>query len=319
MVMSMPYLAKIKLLRHIATPIREPSSAPLNISVRGSIITVEGDDKDGVDSVLRHLADSLERSGEFVVRVMTGPKEPNGKIDLKEFLFEVASWHEKSTEMINFITKVGTELEGKENTSKTQSNVHKDTADADKMDVDETAQSGPDEGEIVEGARKDPNESGRRLRARELERNTEGRNQSIDRESERRRLSEHTEKVRKIPLLLISNYLLHASNAWACAVPIDDAYSPPDHWQWVATLWRGIVGADMTVYVKSADKEDRMSALSGENWASVRPTVDIIEGVGVLIVKTAKEGGIEEGAARRVAFEVGEWARATAANACKGA
>jgi HMG box factor len=32
-------------------------------------------------------------------------------------------------------------------------------------------------------------------------------------------------------------------------VPIADAYAPVDHWQWMATLWRGIVGADLVVYV----------------------------------------------------------------------
>lgn len=41
------------------------------------------------------------------------------------------------------------------------------------------------------------------------------------------------------------------SDAAAVAIPINDAYAPVDHWQWMATLWRGIVGADLVIYVKA--------------------------------------------------------------------
>jgi HMG box factor len=54
----------------------------------------------------------------------------------------------------------------------------------------------------------------------------------------------------KLPIALLpSGFSLTLSDRFACAVPISDAYAPIDHWQWMATLWRGIVGADLVVYV----------------------------------------------------------------------
>jgi hypothetical protein len=315
MVMSMPYLAKIKLLRRIATPLKAPSPASPSLHVRGSIITVESDDKDSIGGVLRHLAELLRRSGEFDVRVVAGPNLPNGKVGLREFLLEVASWHRKTTEMINFITGVKVD-ESEQNTVKSTAISRKDSEDVDKMEVDNGAEeSDLEEGEIIEEHRKQARDNRRSLRAREIERKREQIKQQRDREAEKLRKSEQLEKERKIPLILISNYILHASDAWASAIPINDAYSPSDHWQWIATLWRGIVGADITVYVKSVDKEEPPSASSVENWVSTKPTIDIREDIGVLVVKKEKEGKAEDGAIRRVAFEVGEWVRAGAAHA----
>jgi len=107
----------------------------------------------------------------------------------------------------------------------------------------------------------------------------------------------------KIPLLVIPHYTLHTSNVWASALPINDTYSPADHWQWVATLWRGIVGPDFTVYVRSSEDPPDTAAPPGFS----RPAVEIREDLGTFIVKGG--GKVEEGSVRRVAFELGEWAR----------
>ena len=45
-------------------------------------------------------------------------------------------------------------------------------------------------------------------------------------------------------------YSLTQSDRFASALCVADAYQPDDHWRWVATLWRGIVGPDLTIYVK---------------------------------------------------------------------
>jgi len=107
----------------------------------------------------------------------------------------------------------------------------------------------------------------------------------------------------KIPLLVIPRYTLHTSNVWASALPINDTYSPADHWQWVATLWRGIVGPDFTVYVRSSEDPPDTAAPPGFS----RPAVEIREDLGTFIMKGG--GKVEEGSVRRVAFELGEWAR----------
>ena len=38
-------------------------------------------------------------------------------------------------------------------------------------------------------------------------------------------------------------------------MPIDDNFSPPAHWQWFATLWRGSVGPDITIVIRGIDEE----------------------------------------------------------------
>jgi hypothetical protein len=38
-------------------------------------------------------------------------------------------------------------------------------------------------------------------------------------------------------------------------MPISDGFSPPAHWQWFATLWRGSIGPDITIVIKGVDDE----------------------------------------------------------------
>ncbi|OAG05303.1 uncharacterized protein CC84DRAFT_1094566 [Paraphaeosphaeria sporulosa] len=101
------------------------------------------------------------------------------------------------------------------------------------------------------------------------------------------------------PVLILPSYQLRASDVYASRIPIQDVYSPMDHWQWMATLWRGTVGPDLTIYIKSADKESREGG----------KLVEVNEEVRCMTV--VKEGGGEfrEAALRRVGFEVGEWVR----------
>ncbi|KAF2860874.1 hypothetical protein K470DRAFT_196811, partial [Piedraia hortae CBS 480.64] len=110
------------------------------------------------------------------------------------------------------------------------------------------------------------------------------------------------------PIALIPNFSLHASNVFACKIVIGphDAYSPTDHWQWTATQWRGIVGPDVTIYLKDSTED-----VAGNGKAAVE-----ITGGGNLIVVTRKVGGEKEklgldaSTLRRLSFELGEWIRA---------
>ncbi|KAG8531078.1 uncharacterized protein KY384_004435 [Bacidia gigantensis] len=55
---------------------------------------------------------------------------------------------------------------------------------------------------------------------------------------------------------LVPGWHLTHTDSFAARVPITDAYSPMDHWQWHATLWRGTVGADVTVAVQASVPEE---------------------------------------------------------------
>lgn len=104
-------------------------------------------------------------------------------------------------------------------------------------------------------------------------------------------------------------------------MPITDAYSPTDHWQWVATLWRGVPGADFTVYVRSGaetasnNSDGRQSPghpMTGDMWGN-KAHVEIREDLRTMVVRK-DSGRVDDAAIRRVAFEVGEWARSGSKN-----
>lgn len=103
------------------------------------------------------------------------------------------------------------------------------------------------------------------------------------------------------PVILLPTYQLRAADVYTSRIPIVDAYSPTDHWQWMATLWRGTVGPDLTVYIKDATPEE----LGREKL------VDVSEEVRLLTARKPKGSWrLDDGALRRVGFEVDEWIRA---------
>ena len=104
------------------------------------------------------------------------------------------------------------------------------------------------------------------------------------------------------PVIILPSYQLRASEAYAARIPIQDVYSPMDHWQWMATLWRGTVGPDLTIYIKSGDKEGRDGG----------KLVDVNDEVRCMTVVKEGTGKFAEAALRRVGFEVGEWVRGLA-------
>lgn len=102
------------------------------------------------------------------------------------------------------------------------------------------------------------------------------------------------------PLVIIPRYQVRASDAYALTVPLADTYNALDHWSWMASMWRGTVGADFTIYIKDCTKEEMAR----------EKAVDIMEELKVIIVRKGKDEPVSEVAMRRVGFEAGEWARA---------
>ncbi|GAB1732239.1 hypothetical protein NU195Hw_g1028t1 [Hortaea werneckii] len=132
------------------------------------------------------------------------------------------------------------------------------------------------------------------------------------------------------PIILLPNFSLHTSTAFALRIPIDanSQYSAPDHWQWAATQWRGVVGPDLTIYVRDSASSGGSSSASGVGGETgggtaggrVRGNVGVEmgeEGNLFVVRRTVgggaggKKGGEVEGSVlRRLGFEVGEWVRA---------
>lgn len=104
----------------------------------------------------------------------------------------------------------------------------------------------------------------------------------------------------RVPVLLLKQYQYHACEVWARSTPVVDAYRAPDHWQWMATLWRGIVGPDLTVFIRDCNPEEMPQ--NGK-------IVQVAEGLRCIIVRRlVGKDRLDEPTLRRVSFEVGEWA-----------
>ncbi|KAJ4136113.1 slightly ste11-like protein [Fusarium equiseti] len=102
----------------------------------------------------------------------------------------------------------------------------------------------------------------------------------------------------KTPVALVKEgFSLTRSEEFACTVPIADSYAPIDHWQWMATLWRGIVATDLVVYVKPSLDEE----------IATYGSVEVLDGL--IIIRIAVGKSLDEATERRVAFEVVEWVR----------
>jgi HMG box factor len=152
----------------------------------------------------------------------------------------------------------------------------------------------------------------------------------------------------RLPIALLpSGFSLTLADRFACAVPIADAYAPVDHWQWMATLWRGVVGADLVVYVPSSSPSSSTSSPFGyltgsssfvgggmgeEGVAVMGPGMVEVKSAGLIVVKApvvvsgAANGSVyeererererdgvevvvDEKIERRLGFEVVEWVR----------
>ncbi|KAK4173498.1 hypothetical protein QBC36DRAFT_245321 [Triangularia setosa] len=127
----------------------------------------------------------------------------------------------------------------------------------------------------------------------------------------------------KSPIALLPvGFSLTLSDKFACQTPISDSYAPVDHWQWMATLWRGVVGADLVIYVKGIYQQQHQSPNSSPKGQQLQQQagVDIKSG-GLITVKIpvliSQEGSsqgeqqvvIDEKIERRLGFEVVEWVR----------
>ena len=142
-------------------------------------------------------------------------------------------------------------------------------------------------------------------------------------------------QLKSLPIALLPCWALTHADRYACSLPITDAYAPIDHWQWMATLWRGIVGADITIAVRPSQvpaetpttaemvKTAAGTGSAGSSKANVGSAggkgvavvvgqaVDVrLEDARAIVLRALEGGGVPEGSLRRVGFEVSEWIRA---------
>ncbi|KAF9698174.1 hypothetical protein EKO04_003671 [Ascochyta lentis] len=261
MVLSVPYQARIKLLGRICSPLKEPGPTSPAVQTRGAIIAVEGDDVKAVKELAVWLNDFLAKDEEYSPRLGKAPKMPSDS--KKESTFE---------DYLDLI---------KDWHGKSREMIHYITTP-----ITQSPSPSSRDLEMDTSERKDsatPPDSPRKSASPSLTTST---------------ATSHT--VSKKPIVILPTFQLHASVAYASRIPIQDAYSPTDHWQWMATLWRGTVGPDLTLYVKSYEAKE------GPGQGKM---VELDEQVRCLTVLKAQGKGFADASLRRVGFEVSEWVR----------
>lgn len=289
MVMSIPYMNKLDVLRKISPPLGPPALGSPGTEAKGPVIAIEG----GNAALMREVRPVIERvlrsSGECEVRVwadssvdgtLTPPRESvAGKKPL--------SPEHEDVEMVH--TQEKTSLVAGESRHNSVSAASSGGSNTPTPRQSGNIAIGPAAGTldylrtIMEWHTKSA-EIVKHVTTTPLSTSTDDRSAS----------------PKLTPVALIpGGFSLTLSDKFASSVAITDPYSPVDHWQWMATLWRGIVGPDLVVYVRS---------MTAEETARNSGTVEY-RAPGVMVVKAAGDK-VDEKTERRLAFEVMEWVRA---------
>jgi HMG box factor len=104
----------------------------------------------------------------------------------------------------------------------------------------------------------------------------------------------------KLPVALLpAGYSLTHSDRAAILASGRDHYEFVDHWQWTGSLWRGIPGPDLVIYVTHAQGPGPVGEEEGVE----------VKAPGLMVVKARVGEALSEKTDRRLGFEVVEWVR----------
>lgn len=281
--MSMPFLGKVNILRRIAPPLPQVEGE----KQRGTIIAIEGDDAAAAQDLTDWLSEFFSRENEIVVKVIDGPNAPEaatgGEARVQDLLKTIGEWHGKIKEI--------TELVDPERIRKDSAKATPPTEVAERVSGDDQSASLAKPSTMDDSAKEAKCDDAMDVDESTMMQTTQPR-----------------------VVILFRNYTLSATNAWASRIAIKDAYAPSDHWQWTATLWRGIPGPDMTIYLKDVNAKNVAAQEEFGNGG-----VEIKKDEKVMAIRRIRSGdcrgnkggleGVEAGALRRLGFEIGEWIR----------
>lgn len=298
MVMTIPFINKIKVLAKISPPyVRSPTAG--SPEVRGAVVAVEGQDKESVNCMLQYLKEHLQsKDGEYNIRVFHGPdadlysaKSENVMSDaIVKYLNTICAWHKTSDEIVHFITDPSDS-----STPPSSGTEDPTSAASSKSIIPKTAKL------RISGLN---NDSPTSITTRKSAAASSAATTPISATTSKSASTASTTTL-PLPVALVPRYQLSTADAHACANPINDSYAPIEHWQWMASLWRGCVGPDITIYIRGCEKEE-LNKYGGGTPVEIR-----LNDARSLVVRKPNDGEseIEEKALRRVGFEVEEFLR----------
>ncbi|KAM0138245.1 hypothetical protein ACHAP3_003572 [Botrytis cinerea] len=261
MVMTIPFLNKLNILSKISPPLAAPGPTSPAQDVRGAVIAIEGVEEGLIREVGDFIRGHLEKDASCIVRSwMTGSDDRRESGDS-------AMDGDADSEMQDVSGVRVTREKGKERIKGKDENKHEMVMDMkDLQEKEEYAdpfveylttisQWHRNSAQITKFITTVPPSSPRRDTSA---------TSSTPQSSE---ASQSSTPHKRTPIALIPHgYSLTLSDAYSLKLPINDSYAPIDHWQWMATLWRGIVGADLTIYVKGVGREE-MERYRGVEWS----------------------------------------------------
>ncbi|KAG4033548.1 hypothetical protein MFRU_004g00560 [Monilinia fructicola] len=268
MVMTIPYMNKLTVLSKISPPLAAPGPTSPAQDVRGAVIAVEGVENGLIREVGDFIRGHLEKDASCVVRTWVTESSP-GPISRETRLDGDADTEMRDVSAVKDTGKEQTSEKGKERAGEKGEDKHETATDLkDLGGKDDPVAADPfieylstisqwhrNSSQITKFITSIPPSSPRR------EASTTS---STARSSE---ASQSSTPPKKTPIALIPHgYSLTLSDSYSMRLPINDSYAPVDHWQWMATLWRGIVGADLTVFVKGVGREE-MERCGGVEWS----------------------------------------------------
>ena len=297
MVMGISFVNKLRVLERISPPLGGGEQG----RARGPVITVEGMDAAAVAAVagvveraLRAVgrgwevgcweAEGGERRGRRESGGSGGGRGGGAYVNaFSAYLRTITEWHAKSAEIVRFVT----------NTAESSLTTTTTTTTTSTSTPPTNTNTHPTHPRLYTSSSSSSNAE-----------------PSAEQPTPRHPLS-HTTATKnnntRLPIALLpAGFSLTLADRFACAVPIADAYAPVDHWQWMATLWRGIVGADLVVYVTASAG----SGGGGVGMVEVRGAGLIVVGVPSSSGREDEVVGVDEKMERRLGFEVVEWVRA---------
>lgn len=367
-IMSIPAINKLRLLAKAAPPLPHPGVIPKATSppltshseTRGAILAIEGSEED-VRVVTDWLAEFLKNeSEEFIVRAFLGPDistvmaEANGEEEAdmvgtqqQRYLKAISEWHWVSKEVVKFVTTAPkAEIRVGNADSGAEERRHKDRNNQDGgMEVDADSSSSPTSAvspRTITRTERLSLKSPITINNHTLNTFPPPPPQTAAPPTPPPPSPPHQEntptiqpqnQVQPFPVALLPRYQLSTVDTASLTMPIADSYLPIDHWQWAAALWRGCVGADVTIVIQddrgngnygSASSGAAGSVGSGSNAGSVGSGngsgsgggVEVRLGAGdvrAVIVRKGVAAGerrvVEPGALRRLGFEIVEFLR----------
>ncbi len=309
-IMSIPAINKLRLLAKAAPPLPHPGAIPpakpptliSHLENRGAILAIEGSEED-VRVVTDWLAEFLKNeSDEFLVRAFLGPDissvmaEASGEeeADLvgtqqQRYLKAISEWHWVSKEVVKFVTtppkaedRLGNTATGAEERSEKDKGQNNQD---DEMDVDADSTSSPTSAVSPRTITQTERLS--------LKSPLTNKHHTLNispppppppataapktppppPDSASHEQHNTTTQPPPFPIALLPRYQLSTVDTASLRMPITDSYLPIDHWQWAAALWRGCVGADVTIVIQ----DDRGSG----NYGSVSSGAGSVGGSGI--------------------------------------